>query len=137
MINKMVAVAVMTAVGVAVSAPTLAHHSFAMFDQTKEVELKDATVVDWQWTSPHAWLYVIVPNGDNEPDKYSVEAANPGQLRRDGFSKGSMSPGDKVTVYLAPLKNGEKGGALHAVLLQDGKMLGVRSDQQLQDSHTQ
>lgn len=127
--NKMLA-AVAVAAGLAVSAPTLAHHSFAMFDQTKEVELKEATVVDWQWTSPHAWLYVMVPNGQEEPDKYSVEAANPGQLRRDGFTKGSMSPGDKVTVYMAPLKNGEKGGALRAVSLPDGKMLGVRMDEQ-------
>lgn len=127
--NRMLAAAAVAA-GLAVSAPTLAHHSFAMFDQTKEIELKDATVVDWQWTSPHAWLYVMVPNGQNEPDKYSVEAANPGQLRRDGFSKGSMSPGDKVTVYMAPLKSGEKGGALHAVVLPDGKTLGARADQQ-------
>ena len=112
----------------AMAMPALAHHSFAMFDQTKEVELKDATVVDWQWSSPHAWLYVMVPSGAGEPDKYSVEAANPGQLRRDGFSKGSMSPGDKITVYMAPLKSGEKGGALHAVVLSDGKMLGARAD---------
>ena len=120
------------AAALAASAPALAHHSFAMFDQSKEVELKDATVVDWQWTSPHAWLYVLVPNGEGDPDKYSVEAANPGQLRRDGFAKGSMSPGDKITVYMAPLKSGEKGGALHAVVLPDGKMLGARSDQQQQ-----
>ena len=120
------------AAALAASAPALAHHSFAMFDQSKEVELKDATVVDWQWTSPHAWLYVMVPNGEGDPDKYSVEAANPGQLRRDGFAKGSMSPGDKITVYMAPLKSGEKGGALHAVVLPDGKMLGARSDQQQQ-----
>lgn len=131
--NKMFAAAAITA-GLAVSAPTLAHHSFAMFDQSKEIELKDATVFDWQWTSPHAWLYVMVPNGQNEPDKYSVEAANPGQLRRDGFTKGSMSPGDKVTVYMAPLKSGEKGGALHAVLLPDGKLLGVRLEQQQDQS---
>ena len=113
----------------AASAPALAHHSFAMFDQTKEVELKDATVVDWQWTSPHAWLYVMVPNGTGEPDKYSVEAANPGQLRRDGFSKGSMSPGDKVTVYMAPLKSGEKGGAQHLAVRQcDGRRTAGRQD---------
>lgn len=117
------------AAALALSGPALAHHSFAMFDQTKEVELKDATVVDWQWTSPHAWLYVMVPNGEADPDKYSVEAANPGQLRRDGFTKGSMSPGDKVTVYMAPLKSGEKGGALRAVVLPDGKTLGARMDQ--------
>ena len=106
--------------------PVLAHHSFALFDQTKEVELKDATVVEWQWTSPHTWLYVLVPNGTGEPDKYSVEGANPGNIRREGFDKGTMSPGDKVTVYMAPLKDGQKGGAMNAVVLANGKMLGSR-----------
>ncbi len=106
--------------------PVLAHHSFALFDGAKEIELKDATVVEWQWTSPHTWLFVMVPNEAGEPDKYSIEGANPGSLRREGFDKGSMSPGDKVTVYMAPLKDGQKGGAMNAVVLPDGKMLGSR-----------
>lgn len=106
--------------------PVLAHHSFALFDSAKEVELMNATVVEWQWTSPHTWLFVMVPNGTGEPDKYSIEGGNPGQLRRVGFDKGSMSPGDKVTVYMAPLKDGQKGGAMNAVVLSDGKMLGSR-----------
>ena len=112
------------AAALAAPASAFAHHSFAMFDRSKEVTLKDATIVEWQWTSPHAWLYVLVPNGSDEPDKYSVECANPGVLRRDGFEKNSMAPGDKVTVYMAPLKNGEKGGSMNAVVLANGKMLG-------------
>ncbi len=102
-----------------------AHHSFAMFDNTKEVELK-GTVQQWQWTSPHVWLYLLVPNGTAEPHKYTIEGGNPGQLRRDGYAKGSMAPGDKVTVYMSPLRNGEKGGAITAVVLPDGTMLGTR-----------
>ena len=125
MMNRQrIVIAAAAAAVLAMPVSAFAHHSFAMFDQTKEMELKDATVVDWQWTSPHAWLYVLVPNGAGEPDKYSVECANPGVLRRDGFEKKSMSPGDKVTVYMAPLKNGEKGGSMNAVVVVDGKMLG-------------
>ena len=116
---------VLTAV-FAVAAPALAHHSFAMFDKTKEVELKNATVKDWQWTSPHTWLYVLVPNGTAEPTKYSIEGGNPGLMRRQGFSKGSMAPGDKVTIYVSPLLSGEKGGSINAVRLPDGKLLGER-----------
>ena len=103
-----------------------AHHSFAMFDNSKEVILKDATVVEWQWTSPHTWLYVLVPNGTRTPDKFSLEGGNPGALRRVGFGKGSMSPGDKVTVYESPLRSGDKGGSVNAVLLPNGTMLGKR-----------
>jgi len=102
------------------------HHSFAMFDTTKEVELKNAKVVEWQWTSPHTWLYLLVPNGTASPDKYSIEGGNPGALRREGYGKGTFQADDKVTVYVNPLKSGEKGGALVAVVLPDGKMLGTR-----------
>ena len=107
--------------------PAFAHHSYAMFDHTKEVTLKDATVVSWEWTSPHTWLYLLVPTPGKEPTKYSVEGGNPGLLRRTGFSKGSMSPGDKITVYISPLKNGDKGGALNAVEFRNGQVLGERT----------
>lgn len=110
----------------AAAAPVSAHHSFAMFDKAKEIELKGATVKDWQWTSPHTWLYVVVPNGTANPDKYSLEGGNPGLMRRLGFQKGSITPGDKITIYVSPLLSGEKGGAINAVTLPDGKMLGER-----------
>jgi hypothetical protein len=117
---------VVAAIAVALSVPVFAHHSFAMFDTTKEVELKDATVQQWQWTSPHTWLFVTVPNGTKEPDKYSIEGGNPGLMRRQGFGKGTFAPGDKVTIYMAPLKNGDKGGAINAVRLPNGEVLGER-----------
>ena len=104
-----------------------AHHSYAMFDHTKEVTLKNATVVSWEWTSPHTWLYVLVPEPGKEPVKYSIEGGNPGLLRRQGFGKGSMSAGDKVTVYISPLKNGQNGGAINAVQLANGTLLGERN----------
>ena len=106
--------------------PTLAHHSFAMFDKSKEVVLKNAVVKEWQWTSPHTWLYVVVPNGTGTPDKYSIEGGNPGLMRREGFAKGSMTPGEKVTIYMSPLRSGDKGGSMNAVVLPNGKMLGER-----------
>ena len=123
--NRKISVAIVLA---ALSFPlaAFAHHSFAMFDKDKEIELKDATVVEWQWTSPHTWLFVTVRNGAKTPEKYSIEGGNPGLLRRQGFSKGSMKPGDKVTIYVSPLRSGEKGGVINAVKLADGKILGQR-----------
>ena len=119
--------AVVAAALAGLAGPASAHHSYAMFDRSKEVVLKDATVVGWEWTSPHTWLYVLVPEAGREPIKYSVEGGNPGILRRQGFAKGSMSPGDKVTVYISPLKSGEKGGSMNAVSLKNGSMLGERA----------
>ena len=112
--------------GVLACTSAFAHHSFAMFDRTKEVELKGATVVEWQWTAPHVWLLILVPNGTANPDKYTIEGGNPGALRRQGFGKGTFQPSDKITVYMSPLKNGDMGGSLLAVILPDGRMLGER-----------
>lgn len=47
-------------------------------------------------------------------------------MRRQGFGKGSLVPGDKVTLYVSPLLSGETGGALNAVRLPDGKLIGER-----------
>ena len=110
---------------IAVAAPVLAHHSYAMFEKSREIEMTNAVVVEWQWTSPHVWLYVMVPSG-GKTTRYSIEGGNPGLMRRQGFAKGSMSPGDKVTVYVSPLKSGQPGGALNAVKLANGTLLGER-----------
>ena len=102
--------------------PALAHHSFAMFDTSKEIELKNATIKEWQWTSPHTWLFVVTPDGK----KWSLEGGNPGLMRRQGFTKGSFAPNMKVTIYIAPLRSGQPGGAINAVVLPNGQTLGER-----------
>lgn len=127
--NKYLAFAGMAAL-LGLSGAATAHHSFAMFDRTKEVELKQAVVVRWQWTNPHIWLDVVVPAGKARAGKYSIEGGSTGLLRRQGWAKSSLKAGDKVTLYYSPLKNGESGGALLAVVLPDGEMLGARLGQQ-------
>ena len=51
--------AVAAAGSLLVAQPLLAHHSAAMFDDTKVVELKGA-VKELQWTNPHIWLQLVV-----------------------------------------------------------------------------
>jgi hypothetical protein len=106
---------------------SLAHHSFAQFDQTREIELK-GTVTDWQFVSPHTWLYLLVPGTGKAPDKWSIEGLDPVLLRKVGFAKDTFAPGDKVTVYAFPLRNGAKGAALNAALLPDGRLVGKRME---------
>ena len=116
---------IITGTGIAavmLSSSVAAHHSFAMFDKTREIELKNVTVKEWQWTSPHTWLFVVAADGT----KWSIEGGNPGVMRREGFAKGSLAAGDKITVYIAPLKSGLKGGSINAVIPHSGKMLGER-----------
>src|SRR5687767_4900487 len=39
------------------SSVVVAHHSFAMFDQTKQVTVI-GTVTEVQWTNPHVWVFL-------------------------------------------------------------------------------
>ena len=113
---------VIAAIAAVAAVPAVAHHSFAMFDTTREIELANVTVREWQWTSPHTWLFAVTANGD----RYTLEGGNPGLMRRQGFTKGSMQPGMRVTIYMAPLRNGQKGGVINAVVLPGGRMIGER-----------
>ena len=123
---KRLSLGVVAAVFAASAVPGYAHYSYAMFDHTKQVTLKSATVAAWEWTSPHTWLYLLVPGFGKDPTKISVEDDNPGLLRRLGFSKGSMSPGEGNRLHLPSEGRGERG-ALNAVQLANGHLLGERT----------
>jgi hypothetical protein len=105
------------------AATALAHHSFAMFDQSKQVELK-GTVREFQWTNPHAFIHIDVPNQAGSVDTWQVELNSPNNLKRQGWKSGSLKAGDQVTLVLNPLKDGTKGGLFVAVTLPDGSVLG-------------
>jgi hypothetical protein len=99
--------------------PCTAHHSFAMFDQTKNVTVV-GTVKDFQWVNPHVvlWVYKIAANG-GVPELWTIELTSPGNLTRVGWSRHSVSPGDKVSVDIAPLRDGSHGGGFRKLTLLD------------------
>jgi Family of unknown function (DUF6152) len=100
-----------------------AHHSFAMFDQSKQVTLK-GTVTEFQWANPHAWIHIDVPNADGLKESWQVELNSPNNLKRQGWKSSSVKPGDRVTLVLNPLKDGSKGGLFVSITLPDGTVLG-------------
>jgi hypothetical protein len=113
------------AVGAAAPPAAQAHHSFAMFDRDKQLALT-GVVTDFQWTNPHSWIEIDVPNAAGASDKWGVELNSPNNLARQGWRSTALKPGDKVTVVLNPLRSGEHGGLFLQVTLPDGKVLGDR-----------
>jgi len=105
------------------AATAFAHHSFAMFDQAQQLTLK-GTVREFQWTNPHAWIHLDVPNAAGGVDTWQVELNSPNNLKRQGWKSTSLKAGDAVTLMLNPLKDGTKGGLFIAVTLPDGSVLG-------------
>jgi hypothetical protein len=103
--------------------PALAHHSFAMFDTAKRVTMT-GTVTSFEWTNPHAYIEIDVPDEKGVIKHWSVELGSTSILMQAGWKFTDIKAGDKITVVLSPLRSGEAGGLLAQVTLRDGRVLG-------------
>jgi hypothetical protein len=100
-----------------------AHHSFAMFDQDKETKLI-GTIKEVQWTNPHIWVQVLVPDASGKSVEWSIEGGSPNGLSKQGWKRTSLKAGDKVEMTIHPLKNGDKGGSIMHVSV-NGQPIGA------------
>jgi hypothetical protein len=117
-------IAIVLTAGLSLTAiPGAAHHSFAMFDSTKQTTLT-GTVTDFQWTNPHSYIEIDVPNEAGGVKHWSIEMGSPSILQPSGWKHSTLKAGDKITVILNPLKNGDPGGLLFQANLPDGRKLG-------------
>ena len=104
---------------ISLAQPSQAHHSFAMFDQTRVVTFK-GTVKDFQWTNPHAVVWVVTEARPGAaPDTWTIELTSPGNLTRMGWTRHALKAGDRVDVEINPLRDGQHGGSLRKVTLSD------------------
>lgn len=101
------------------------HHSFAMFDTSKTVMLS-GTVTSFEWTNPHAYIEIDVPAQARgaAAKHWSVEMGSPSILQQSGWKFKDLKVGDKVSVSISPLRNGDPGGLLVQATLPDGRVLG-------------
>jgi hypothetical protein len=101
----------------------MAHHSFAMFDQSKPTTLT-GTVTAFEWTNPHAYIELDVADEKGAVKHWSVELGSPSILMQSGWKFKDLKHGDKVTARISPLRSGQPGGLLIQVTLPDGRVLG-------------
>jgi len=52
---------------------------------------------------------------------------SPNNLAQEGWKRTSLKPGDRVTIYVHPLRTGARGGSYAGVRLPDGSTLGTVS----------
>ena len=114
---------------VMMTTPAFAHHSTSAFDSDKVVKIS-GTITQFRWINPHASIK-LEGVADAGPDGlWTVEMTAPNILIRQGWKRNSVQPGDKVVMYVNPLKNavvlndGSEGGLYVGVELADGSTLG-------------
>ena len=116
-------------------APTRAHHSTAAFDSTKLIRI-DGMIKEFRWINPHASIKMEgVAEGDAPDGLWTVEMTAANILVNQGWTRNSVRPGDRVVMFVNPLRNpitledGSQGGLYVGVILADGNILGPIEDQ--------
>jgi len=74
------------------------HHSFSLeFDVSRPLELT-GTVVNIQWTNPHAWVHIETEDEQGNVQLWAVEFLGVITLIRRGMSPDTLGPGDVVSI---------------------------------------
>jgi hypothetical protein len=102
--------------------PASAHHSYAPFDSTQEVVL-EGTVLRMEWTNPHVWIRLNVTDAGGNTVEWSIEASNPLDLGRKGWTRNTFKPGDKVSITVNPARNKKSYGGFVRATMPDGTQL--------------
>ena len=99
----------LAAILVSVSVSVFAHHGNAAYDYDKKVTVS-GTVTEYIWANPHCWLKFDAKDENGQVKHWIVEASNPPDQTRQGWSHDSFKPGDQVTITMIQVKNGNPIG---------------------------
>ena len=111
------------AVSLSVLAPVSAHHSFAPYEPTLQIKLA-GVVTAFKWQNPHVYIEIDAPDEKTGATKHwLIEGASTSILNRAGWKFNMLKMGDKVTMIVSPLRNGEPAALLKQITLADGRKL--------------
>ena len=102
------------------SAPAGAHHSTAMYDTQNPVTISGA-VKRFEWTNPHAFVYLEVKNDKGEMVEWEVEMMSLNHLRSYGWTSRTVKQGDTITCTGAPARSGAPSMIANRMKLSDGR----------------
>jgi len=123
-VSRCVSHAIVAALGLIVAADAVAHHSYAMFDPARTVTVT-GTVAKIEWTNPHVFIWVYVPNAARESgfDLYAFENGSPNVLLKRGWTKETFAVGEKLSIAYWPLADGRTGGHFAVATRVDGRVM--------------
>ena len=102
--------------------PALSHHSNVAFEVNKIITIT-GVVTDFRWSNPHTWLSVTVDDGNGGTIEWDCEGRAPGVLRRAGWNRNILQPGETVTIDMSPAKDGTNTSLIARVTKADGTIL--------------
>ena len=103
----------------AVGAPAIAHHSAAQFNFQTPLSV-EGVIKEVRMANPHMRLVLAVTDAKGARD-IEFEGHSLNNLYRRGWRLDSVKVGDKITISIAPRKDGGDGGYVLSVKTADGK----------------
>lgn len=104
------------------TAVAMAHHSAAQFDFAQRVTI-EGVVKDFNVTNPHTWATVEITDEKRGTREAEYEGHSASHFYRAGYTRGLAKPGDKISILIAPRRDGEDGGFIQAFTV-NGKTIG-------------
>ena len=102
-----------------------AHHSFAVFfDDTKTIEIT-GSVTEFRFSNPHAIISLEVKNKTGAVEEWKAENNAVTLLKRRGWTKDSLKPGEVVIVNGWPSRDGANYVRMRTIKKADGTVLGT------------
>jgi hypothetical protein len=104
----------------AVALPALAHHSFAIYDMSQNVEFK-GVVATLKFRNPHMAMTLTHQKADGSTETINfAEGAPANMLVRMGLDPAVIAPGVEITAIGAPRRDDPLTFFLKAIILKDG-----------------
>ena len=106
---------IIMAVGILMAAlPALGHHSDAALDMNSVLTF-EGLVTEYSMRNPHTYFTVETINDAGETVEWTVQMASALTVARRGWTRDTLSVGDRVTVGVRPSRDGRPYGLLTSV----------------------
>ncbi len=115
------------AIALVLAPPVFGHHSDAGLDMESLVTF-EGTVTEMNWRNPHVYFTVETTDGNGDQVEWALQMGSTLTVGRMGWTRDSLSIGDRVTVGAHPALNGRPYGLLNSIEKEGGIVLPTSFD---------
>ena len=113
--------AVLVGLGVLITTtPLSAHHSTTMYNMGNPSTVT-GTVKRFEWTNPHAYIYLEVKGDDGKMVEWEIEMMSLNHLRSYGWVRDTVKAGEQISCTGGRAKNGAPSMISALIKLPDGR----------------
>ena len=114
---------VMLAMGLMMgTVPSYGHHSTSMYNMANPITIT-GTVKKFEWTNPHAFIYLDVKDESGKTVEWSVEMMSLNHLKSYGWTRATVKAGEVISCTGGSAKSGDPAMISSMMKLADGRMI--------------